>query len=110
MVEPYVREHSKPLWNGEDIFVSLVSYKVTGLIPFIVRGEKVFMSQQSTGIHFADGHDGYRDDFLKYVVEALELRYPDYPEGLQKRNSVGGGVGRDGQMLLRVRRRRRVIE
>ena len=80
VVEPYIREHSKPLWNGEDIFFSLVSYKMTGQIPLIVRGAKVFLSQRSSGIHFIGGHDSYRDDFLKHAVRALELRYPQDSE------------------------------
>ncbi|GAX78650.1 hypothetical protein CEUSTIGMA_g6088.t1 [Chlamydomonas eustigma] len=81
LVEPYVREHSSPLWNGEDIFFSLVSYKAFGQVPLIVKARKAFLSQEKKGIHFGGGHDNYRDDFLKYAVEILGIQYPDYPLG-----------------------------
>ncbi len=45
LVQPYVEQRSRPLWNGEDIFFSLVSYKLTKLIPLVVKVKKVFMKQ-----------------------------------------------------------------
>ena len=64
------------------------SFKLTGRIPLVVRAAKVFMSQQSTGVHFAGGHDGYRDAFLKHAVKALGLSYRD--------DDLGGGVPEGG--------------
>ncbi|GAX74683.1 hypothetical protein CEUSTIGMA_g2131.t1 [Chlamydomonas eustigma] len=77
LVDEFVRKHSKPLWNGEDIFISLVSYKLHQEIPLIVRADKVFMSQENTGIHLRfRGHFKYRNAFLKRAVRALNLSYP----------------------------------
>jgi len=106
VVEPYIHDHSKPLWNGEDIFFSLVSYKTTGLIPLIVRASKVFMSQRSTGIHFTGGHDRYRDDFLKHAVHALDLSYPDIStQDFHEIGDAGGKVRRPSEWPRQIRRK-----
>ena len=88
----------------EDIFLSLVSFKVTGRVPLVVRGAKVFMSQQSTGIHFGGGHDGYRDAFLKHAVKALQLTYPD-TTGPHNGNSTT--VAASAKLAASDRRRRK---
>eukprot|EP00798_Chlamydomonas_sp_ICE-L_P021138 gene21138-28026_t len=78
LVEEYVHNFSVPLWNGEDIFFSLVSFKTTGQIPLAVGAGKVFMPQENTGIHFVGNHDNYRDEFLKYAIKQLGIDDSDY--------------------------------
>ncbi|KAG1677205.1 hypothetical protein FOA52_013403 [Chlamydomonas sp. UWO 241] len=76
-VESFVAARSSPLWNGEDIFFSLVAQRASGLVPLVVRAKKVFMKQRGIGISQGDNasisHDAYRDAFLRHAVAALGL-------------------------------------
>lgn len=36
-VESFVRAHSSPYWNGEDLYLSLVGWKVSGVMPLIIK-------------------------------------------------------------------------
>ncbi|KAI8468496.1 MAG: hypothetical protein J3K34DRAFT_426972 [Monoraphidium minutum] len=80
LAEPFVRAHSAPYWNGEDIFLSLVGWKVAGEMPLIVappqRGYKLLHSHVSgaEGMHTTSpNHAAFRDALVKVAVKLLNL-------------------------------------
>ncbi len=63
----------RPYWNGEDIFFSLLSYKLSGRLPMALSFRWGTLSQNDTGVHFGKAHHQYRDRFLRAAVQRLQL-------------------------------------
>ena len=63
-------------WNGEDIFMSLVSKKVLGAAPFITRHQEgvdfVHLTEGKVGISSAHDHLPHRIKFLQTAIRRLE--------------------------------------
>ncbi len=76
-VEPFIRAQSRPLWNGEDMFFSLLHLSRTGRLPVIHkpvvrRGET---PEGDTGISSDKAyHFSYRTAFLRHACEVLDLK------------------------------------
>lgn len=78
LVEEFVRTYSKPLWNGEDIFFSLVFHARTGRHPIIHKPITKLREtpQAATGISSQKGfHYQYRSAFVRHAAEALQLAF-----------------------------------
>eukprot|EP00798_Chlamydomonas_sp_ICE-L_P030063 gene30063-35032_t len=86
LVQDYVHDHSKPLWNGEDIFYSLVSFKYSGQLPLSIGVPKVSMPQRKVGIHLGAGHDSFRDNFVRYAADKLKISYKGQIFGKPKKD------------------------
>ena len=77
--DAFMRAHSRPFWNGEDITFSLAAYKAAGAMPLIVRppprGYRLLHSAASReGVHLANPtHAAFRDALVKLAVDVLEL-------------------------------------
>jgi hypothetical protein len=77
VIEPFIHNNSKPLWNGEDIFFSLVYSKITGNIckiykPYIPILETI---DSCNGISSQAGHRKYRYDCCKEIVKQLHIKF-----------------------------------
>ena len=62
------------LWNGEDIFMSLVSAKLTGNLPLILprtANELVSLDEGSAGLSAHHTHYPHRSAFLKTAMQRL---------------------------------------
>lgn len=76
LVEDIVHLHEVK-WNGEDIFMSLVSAKLTGRIPWIVIPNKNDVTQISDppgnrlGVSNKKGHYPFRNFFLQTALKRL---------------------------------------
>ena len=65
------------------------------------------MSQQSTGVHFTGGHDGYRDSFLKHAVKMLGLKYDsaDEDRAIGQGDEADAGEGHEASEGARLQLR-----
>ena len=69
----------KPLWNGEDIFHSLVATRLTGLLPEILPAAGTtaplasWGAAVSTRTNRLSAHFAYRDRFLRAAIQRLGL-------------------------------------
>ena len=76
-IHDFVRENSFPLWNGEDIFHSLVAVGSSGLpnraydFPYVDLG---FVSDNTEAVSRTLGHAEYRTKIVKYAVEKMGLQ------------------------------------
>ena len=63
-------------WNGEDIFMSLVSKKVLGSIPFITPHQQgidvIPLTEGNVGISSANDHLPHRIKFLQTAIRRLD--------------------------------------
>jgi hypothetical protein len=76
-IEDFIHKNSKPLWNGEDIFFSLVYTNFTGNIckiykPYIPIFETI---ESVNGISGQSGHRKYRYDICKEIVDVLNIKF-----------------------------------
>lgn len=92
-----IAKHGRPYWNGEDIFFSLLSYKLSGRLPMALSFRWGTMSQNDTGVHFGKAHHRYRDRFLRAAVQRLQLGSVPF-NGSRKGDR---GVDEEVSMLLR---------
>ncbi len=72
LVLDLVKNHT-PLWNGEDIFLSLVSIVVFGNLPFAYRLSIKKLPEGDVAINAGKGHLPSRINLLKYAVQRLDL-------------------------------------
>jgi len=74
-----VKNASSTIWNGEDIFMSLVSTQVTGELPIILESSKNNVKELgegfSEGISTRADHLPHRSRFLRHAVQ--QLKYCD---------------------------------
>jgi hypothetical protein len=71
-----VKNASSTIWNGEDIFMSLVSTQVTGELPVILENNKSNVVELgegfSEGISTKADHLPHRTKFLRHAVQQLK--------------------------------------
>ena len=75
---PYVSRHSQPLWNGEDIFLSLLAYFIYKKKAYICQSPKLFpiknlntINDLKVAISQQNNHYQYRN---KLVQEIFKMR------------------------------------
>ena len=76
-IHDFVRENGFPLWNGEDLFYSLVAVGSSGLpnraydFPYFDLG---FASDNTEAVYKTPGHVEWRTKMVKYAVEKMGLQ------------------------------------
>ena len=80
LISKYVLENSKPLWNGEDIFISLLGIKLYQKWGILLSNPKYFPVQRlrtesdlSVAISQDSNHCKYRSNLIKLVVKLYNL-------------------------------------
>jgi len=76
-VEYFVKEHSVPLWNGEDIFLNLLYLARTGLLPVAIEPCVALLKTPESHRGISGNkpfHGTYRRAFFRHVCETLSLR------------------------------------
>ena len=76
----YVKNNSKPFWNGEDIFISLLSIVYFKKLPYIVNSEKYFpvkllRSQKDLEVAISQdfNHIKYRSHLLRLIIDVFKI-------------------------------------
>jgi len=77
LVEDFVRERSRPFWNGEDIVMNLIHVARTGRLPVILKPcrPRRQTKQSKAGISSAKGHYRYRSELVRIAAEKLGLTF-----------------------------------
>ena len=74
LVEDFVREHSTPLWNGEDIVLNLLHISRTGRFPVAHRPRPKLKDIKSQGgVSSHPSHLAYRTALVRHVCQTLSL-------------------------------------
>ena len=80
ILNPFIYEKSRPLWNGEDIVISLLSIKLFNKWPIITFQENHFPIKQlktkkdlNVAIHKMPGHREYRSQLIKKTIHFFKL-------------------------------------
>ena len=74
VLNSFVNEISKPLWNGEDIFLSLLSIYYFNKLPYIVSNDKYFPvmkidNHKDVAISNDPNHVKYRGQLIKEIIK-----------------------------------------
>jgi hypothetical protein len=83
LVEGVVTE-GRPFWNGEDIFMSLVSVKTSGNLPVAHRITLEELAGGSESVSYGMEHLLYRRKFFRHCVAQLDL----WPQLMRSRLSI----------------------
>lgn len=79
-IVPWIKTHSDPFWNGEDIFLSLLSVSVFNKWPRVVGNDQFFpvrrlRTTQDTQVAISrrPGHHNYRSRFVRKCLAKFKL-------------------------------------
>ena len=74
-IDPFIKKHSKPYWNGEDIFFSLLSIITYKKLPFVANNNNIFpiyqlLTENDTKVAISNSntHYLYRSLLLKKIL------------------------------------------
>ena len=80
---PFVMKHSKPLWNGEDIFISLLGVFHFNKLGYICHDDHLFPVVNLTtpedirvAISSGEEHYEYRNELVKEIIRIKHLLIP----------------------------------
>ena len=77
LVDDFIRKNSRPLWNGEDLFSSLLALKLNKQLNKCLRlSSFVFLSHMASAklsVSEWENHYAYRTELLREVAEKLDL-------------------------------------
>lgn len=75
-IVPFIKDHSKPLWNGEDIVMCLLSWKYLGKLGYIINNKRETPirylnteEDKSVAISQQNGHHLYRTMLVRKFFE-----------------------------------------
>ncbi len=80
LVWDYVSANSRPLWNGEDIYISILSMLQYGKWPIIVDDDKYFPVEKlrspedlKVAISGQDSHVPYRTGLIRHICQTFKI-------------------------------------
>ena len=84
-IDNFVKRYSKPLWNGEDIFLSLLSIIKYHKLPFVANNNYLFPIQQlvtnrdqQVVISSKIGHLSYRSKLVREIFSVYNNNFFQY--------------------------------